>query len=129
MATQANSAVTNGAPKAPQTESRLYSTAHPPDLSVLADICSRQTGVHKYPSASAVERNIPIYDCKSLSGDDASVQDEWYDALLKGPGVIVLKNMYQDLARIERVNAAFERIIEREKAGQKTDHFGVGGKK
>lgn len=110
-------------------ESRLFSSSSPPSVSTLAKLCSRTTDVARYPSASDVQKNIPIYDCSALNIEVAIIQDEWYDILLKGPGVFVLKNMYQDVSVIERANVALEAIIASERGKQNGDHFAAGGKK
>lgn len=110
-------------------ESRLYSTSKPPRVSTLEKLCFRTTDAARYPRASNVEKNIPVYDCTKLDIEDAVVQDEWYDILLKGPGVFVLKNMYQDVSVIERANVALEAIIARERGKQNGDHFAARGNK
>ncbi|KAI9661889.1 MAG: hypothetical protein M1821_009129 [Bathelium mastoideum] len=57
------------------------------------------------------------------------LQDEWHHILISGPGVVVLKHMYTDLALISSASAAFERIASSERANSKTsgDHFDATG--
>ena len=109
--------------------SRLYTLDHLPKVSSLADVCDETVGNHNYPLACDVQNNIPIYDlAKHDSGKTAAnrLQDEWYDILANGPGVFVVRNLYQDQPLLDTVNGVFRQIIEREKSNTKSDHFGHG---
>ena len=122
-------ATPNGNTQYHEVESRLFSATASSSVSSLARLCLRTTPPDRYTRASSIQKNIPVYDCSVLSLDDPVLQDEWYDILLKGPGVFVLKNMYPDGCIIEEANKALEVIIEREKGKQAGDHFAAGGKK
>ncbi|KAJ5915232.1 hypothetical protein N7454_011127 [Penicillium verhagenii] len=100
-------------------------------------ICSRTSDTSSYPLACAVERNIPIYDLGALdagltAGTISQLQDEWHHILNLGPGVFVLRDMYQP-ARYRHVlsasNEAFDRIIARERESNTSqgDHFAASG--
>ncbi|TKA66536.1 hypothetical protein B0A49_07481 [Cryomyces minteri] len=106
---------------------RLYSVSTPPSLSAFHELCSQTASPETYPLASSVQKNIPIYDASSLSLTSA-LQDEWYDILLHGPGVFVLKNAYPDPSILHAANRAFSAIIAREAASSKGDHFAAGGR-
>lgn len=125
-----------------------------PDLDEFKKICSRSVEEGKYPQASSITHNIPIYDAHQFNPWDSTatnvLQDEWYDILSGGPGVFVLKNMYSCQAQsgaaqgqgqgqgqdegyqptLEATNQAFQRIIDHERSAQPTkgDHFAAGGK-
>jgi ectoine hydroxylase-related dioxygenase (phytanoyl-CoA dioxygenase family) len=118
---------------------RLNRFNQPPSLVSFQKLCSQSTCAELYPHASAVASNIPIYDMPSLPTDAESidrVQDEWHHILLSGPGVVVLRHFYTDMALLERVNDVFSAIIDREEAaaaastngGSKGDHFAAAGK-
>jgi ectoine hydroxylase-related dioxygenase (phytanoyl-CoA dioxygenase family) len=54
----------------------------------------------------------------------SALQAEWHHVLFSGPGVLVLKNMYQDKSLLERVNQVYQTIIASEKENLgKGDHF------
>lgn len=132
---------TNGAmhgAKDSQTKSsaRLFD-ATSASLPEFQRLCGRPADRASYPLASAVEHNVPIYDASRFDPWDAAatsaLQDEWYAILASGPGVFVLKDMY-DRRRygptLAATNAAFQRIIDDERTSQtpKGDHFAAGGK-
>ena len=116
---------------------RLHQIQNPPLVAELQRLCSRTVCATDYPHCSSVHENIPIYNPQadqhqnfpSASGASA-LQDEWHEILLSGPGVFVLKSMYQ-IERsnlIERANTAFASIIASEKSKfTKGDHFSVSG--
>ena len=85
-----------------------------------------------YSSAVDVDKNVPIYDLAQYSSDDtatvAQLQNEWHHILKSGPGVFVLKRMYQNHQLLERVNEVFQKIIESERSSSKGDHFAGSGK-
>ncbi|KAJ5890078.1 hypothetical protein N7504_010888 [Penicillium tannophilum] len=106
-------------------------------LNDFKQICSRTVDTSTYPLACAVERNIPIYDLgaldAALTGATISqLQDEWHHVLHTGPGVFVLRDMYNP-ARYSHVlsasNEAFDRIIARERESNTSqgDHFATSG--
>lgn len=119
-----------------KTSARLFD-ATATQLQDFQRICSRTADPATYPLASAIRHNVPIYEATKFDPWDASatsaLQDEWYDILASGPGVFVLKDMY-DARRYEHTlaatNAAFQRIIDHERTSQtpKGDHFAAGGK-
>ena len=87
------------------------------------------TDCHRYPMADQVELGVLIYDADELLRSPAAARAELYDALLVGPGVLVVRNLIQDHDVIDRASEIFERIIEREKAGggAQGDHFAKPG--
>ncbi|KAL5365189.1 hypothetical protein BJX96DRAFT_181464 [Aspergillus floccosus] len=118
------------------SRSRLIEPASP-SLDEFKQICSQTTDKALYPLAQTVEKNIPVYDVSqwtTITPELATrLQDEWYDILSTGPGIYVLKGMYQPNQYGETLaatNTAFQHIIEQERAGTapKGDHFAAGGK-
>lgn len=95
-------------------------------------LCSQVTQLDAYPYAQAVEQNILIYDgdhLKSLLAQDtsqATLKRELAKALKDGPGVLIIKGAYDDLAVIDRTTTIFQEIVAEEKSGSdgKGDHFG-----
>ena len=95
----------------------------------------RRTALAAYPHAAAVEENILVYDCdqvRALASDPVALralQAEWGQALLDGPGVVVLKRAVADMACLEQVNRVFHALIaEQHASGQAGgDHFAKPG--
>lgn len=106
-------------------------------LEEFKQICSRTIDVATYPLASAVEKNIPIYELSplehNLTGATISqLQDEWYHILHTGPGVFVLRDMYSRKkysSTLSASDASFNRIIAHERATNTSrgDHFAAAG--
>ncbi|KAJ6172050.1 hypothetical protein N7470_001117 [Penicillium chermesinum] len=116
--------------------SRLYPAASI-QLEDFKRICSRTVDTSTYPLSASVEKNIPIYDLAALQANltgttISQLQDEWYHILSNGPGVFVLRDMY-DATRYKATllasNASFNRIIahERENHTARGDHFASAG--
>lgn len=144
-------AINDAAPRRPGTWLRAQDCR----LDDFRALVSRNTDPADYPHADSVERNVLLYDSERLrattdpapgpeadSGGDPSadpeaaaaadrrrVQAEFARALLDGPGIIVLKRAFADLAVVDRVTDAFSALIESERAAGVThgDHFAKPG--
>lgn len=116
----------------PPIRPRLFSADKPPSLEEFKNLTTQSKPGH-YPLAETIEANVPIYslpEFSNLSSDQRSaLQDEWYDILLSGPGVFVVKHLYKNIPLLERVNSAYANIIEEEKkrSGKRGDHFAGSG--
>lgn len=135
--TKPNKMTTTNGTNRTNNSTRLFN-AESPRLSDFQQICSRIVDPAEYPLASSIAHNIPIYEITKFDSANPSttstLQDEWYDILATGPGVFVLKGMY-DPAKYEQTltatNESFERIITRERndpTKPKGDHFAASGK-
>lgn len=84
-----------------------------------------------YPQAEEVEQNVLVYDSERLrtARDRETVQDELVRALLDGPGIVVLRRAFPDLAVVDRASDAFNALIEEERAAGVAhgDHFAKPG--
>ncbi|KAE8374565.1 hypothetical protein BDV26DRAFT_36625 [Aspergillus bertholletiae] len=127
-------AILNGSHKT--VPSRLFHI-DTPNLEDFKQICCRTTDTSTYPLAASVDQNIPIYDARTLDLQDTdlttNLQDEWYHILSTGPGILVLKGMYdpaQYAETLHTTNNAFTSIVTRERASATTkgDHFAASGK-
>ncbi len=98
-------------------------------------VVSRHTDPADYPLAAAVQSNVLIYDCdalRRLSSSAASLralQAEWGTALMRGPGLVVLKRAVNDLDTMEQVNGVFRELIAEQHASGRAggDHFAKPG--
>ncbi len=87
------------------------------------------------PLASAISKNIPIYDCASLSGalvpgeKRSALKAEIATNMLSGSGVFVLKHAFTDTGVIDAATEVFKEIIAKEKSskGAGADHFAADG--
>lgn len=114
---------------------RIWYTEADCDLEEFASVASQKTELADYPHASAVEKNILIYDggafIKSAASPDGrkAVLAEICDAFSSGPGVVVFKHAYRDLSVIDGATALFSAMID-EQHRQNTgggDHFAKPG--
>jgi len=118
------------------TASRTSGWLSAADCSVddLAALVGQQTRLSDYPYADGVESNVLIYGEKlraavgTASGRTA-VQAELMRALSDGPGIVVFKRAFGDLAVVDRATEAFLAQIAAEKAAGTAggDHFAKPG--
>lgn len=121
--------------KAAARAARVYLRAEECRVEDLAALCAEQVALADYPFAADVQKNVLIYQCDSLRaviGDAAeqrALMAEWADALLNGPGVVVLKRAETDLAMLDAATAMFFGLIEEQnRAGTGGgDHFAKPG--
>jgi ectoine hydroxylase-related dioxygenase (phytanoyl-CoA dioxygenase family) len=96
---------------------------------------SETTEIADYQHVDAVEQGVPVYDSATVRRAIASadgreeVEGELVRALTDGPGIVVLKRAFDDHAVIDRVTAAFDAMIEDERAAGTApgDHFAKPG--
>ena len=96
---------------------RIYRNADDAKVVDLQSLTARNTRLSDYPLAVAVEKNVLVYDCKALrpvlanAADRRAIMAEWADALLTGPGVVVLKGAERDHAMIDQASDVFRALI------------------
>ncbi|KAL3470166.1 hypothetical protein BJX99DRAFT_267649 [Aspergillus californicus] len=122
----------------PPITSRLFHKEASVNLEDFEKICSRTTDPATYPNASAIHHNIPIYETTTHDPtnqpETTALQDEWYHILDSGPGIFILKNMYDPKKYTQTLNAtntAYSSIIQTESSKTETkkgDHFATAGK-
>ena len=89
------------------------------DLAALAD---RETRLADYPLAQEVSARVLVYDGDAVRAAAASpgtrraLLAEWADALMTGPGVVVLRRMFLDGDMLDRASDAFRSIIDAQRA-------------
>ena len=87
------------------------------------------------PMATAIEKNIPIYDCSALSDclpsgkKREALKKEIGNNVLTGSGIFVLKNAYADTGIIDETTEIFKQIIAEERRSKESgaDHFAAAG--
>jgi ectoine hydroxylase-related dioxygenase (phytanoyl-CoA dioxygenase family) len=120
---------TTANPGASQPAARLQlSDCRVEDLAVIVQVDTRAAD---YPLASSIARGIVLYDCATLCAkrvDRDALMAEWARVWREGPGVLVLKNVFEDLGVLNRVSAHFQAFIEEgRKSGTGADHFAKPG--
>ena len=104
-------------------------------LSELKSHVEVKTQLRDYKFASAIEQNVLVYDCERLSERifdreaRREVMAELCRALLIGPGIVALKNMYPDTSIVDRVSKVFWQIIDeqRSRGEAKGDYYAKPG--
>ncbi|WNM31999.1 phytanoyl-CoA dioxygenase family protein [Streptomyces sp. Li-HN-5-11] len=101
------------------------------DLDAFRTLVEQATDLADYPHASAVERNVLIYDSERLraAGAGRAVQAELVRALDEGPGIVVFRAAFPDPRVVDRATAVFDALIAEQRASGATagDHFAKPG--
>lgn len=106
------------------------------DLSLFSTLCSQATDPAAFPHAADVVENIAVYSGDQLreiargrsdNGEhEALLKAEFALCLKDGPGILVIRNAYEDLSVIDECTQILRRIVEQEKSNGRGqgDHFG-----
>lgn len=107
------------------------------DLSAFRELVEESTDLADYPHASAVERNVLVYDSARLRASvaatdrdgHADVRAELVRALADGPGIVVLKGAFPDPSVVDRLGEVFDALIAEQRAAglDAGDHFAKPG--
>jgi ectoine hydroxylase-related dioxygenase (phytanoyl-CoA dioxygenase family) len=93
------------------------------------------TDPRKHPLADSVDRNVPLYDgerLRALAKDPEGrheLQAELARTFADGPGIVVVKRAFADLAIVDRATDVFNSLIADQRASGATagDHFAKPG--
>ncbi|GAB2330725.1 phytanoyl-CoA dioxygenase family protein [Streptomyces griseoincarnatus] len=100
------------------------------DLDAFRALVEQSTDASSYPLASAIERNVPLYDAERLAlADRRTAQAELVRALADGPGIVVVRGAFSDTSVVDRTTAVFDALIAQQRASGATagDHFAKPG--
>ena len=105
------------------------------DIDDFASTIDRTANPADYPHATAVEKNVVIYEAASVVAAAASpdgrkaILAEICDVFARGPGVAVFKHAYTDKTVIDKATSVFDAIIVDEKTAKVGggDHFAKPG--
>ena len=114
---------------------RVYLSADRVWLDDLAALAQTETALEDYPLAAEVASRVLIYDCDAVRRAIATPDGrraqlaEWADALMTGPGIIVLRRAFADLAPVDAASEVFRTIIDEQHATNTGggDHFAKPG--
>jgi ectoine hydroxylase-related dioxygenase (phytanoyl-CoA dioxygenase family) len=104
-------------------------------LDDLAALASTETRLEDYPYAAEVASRVLIYHCDAVRRVVATPEGrrallaEWAEAMMTGPGVIVLRRAFADLAPVDAATDVFRAIIAEQHATNTGggDHFAKPG--
>jgi len=105
------------------------------DLEEFRALAEKTTALADYPTASAVDKNVLIYNAgkvmvsASTPEGRRAVLAEICGAFGEGPGVVVFKHAYEDTSIIDRASEIFDAIIEEQHRTSTGggDHFAKPG--
>ena len=114
---------------------RVWLSEEACDLDDFRSLAEKAIVLADYPSASAVEKNVLIYNSRKVMAAAATAEGrravlaEICEAFGEGPGVVVFKHAYEDTAVIDRASTIFDAIIEEQHrtASGGGDHFAKPG--
>ena len=98
------------------------------DLDSFRALVEQETDPTDYPQASAIVRNVPVYDADQAEAD-REFQAELVHALAEGPGIVVFRGAFPDPEVLDRATAVFDALIAEQRAAGATagDHFAKPG--
>ncbi|MFG2026544.1 phytanoyl-CoA dioxygenase family protein [Streptomyces sp. NPDC048825] len=98
------------------------------DLDSFRALVEQDTDPTDYPQASAIVRNVPVYDADQVEAD-REFQAELVHALAEGPGIVVFRGAFADPEVVDRATAVFDALIAEQHAAGATagDHFAKPG--
>ncbi|SOS33213.1 phytanoyl-CoA dioxygenase [Pseudomonas syringae group genomosp. 3] len=98
-------------------------------LEDFARLCEQQARLADYPLCAEMVSNVPIYQAQALrNAERQEVLEELHRVFRDGPGVVVVRQAYPDLAVVDRQSSVFAAIFAREAAtGMAADHFAKAG--
>lgn len=101
-------------------------------LDDLVAVVQQPTDAGAYPYADTVEQGVLVYGERLRAAPDTErrlVQGELVRALTDGPGLVVFRGAFADLAVVDQVTRSFEEIVEdeRQRGGAVGDHFAAPG--
>jgi ectoine hydroxylase-related dioxygenase (phytanoyl-CoA dioxygenase family) len=104
-------------------------------LEELANLARTETSLADYPNAAEVRSRVLIYDCDHVRKRAANregraeILAEWAEAMMTGPGIIVLRRAFADTAPVDAASDVFRAMIADQHATSSGggDHFAKPG--
>ena len=118
-----------------QRAARVWLAPEACDLSDFVRQTSRTTEPGLYPFAAEIVSNVPVYDgdavrrCAGEGSSRAELLAEWAEAMLTGPGIIVIRRAFADAATVDAASEVFFAMIAEQRASGAAagDHFAKPG--
>lgn len=104
-------------------------------LEAFTALIDRAATAADYPLAAEIVSDVPIYDgaairaAAKIPAERREMMAEWAEAMLNGPGIVVLRGAFEDLAPVAAATKIFFEIIEEQHRENKSsgDHFARPG--
>ncbi len=117
------------------SDSPVWLSEHGDRLDEFQSVMTAETDPRDHPRAVGIDHGVPVYTGdrfeNSISDPDESrsLQAELVHALLDGPGIVVVKGAFGDLAAVDRVSDVFRQMIADQRASGSVvgDHYAVPG--
>ena len=113
---------------------RYFFNADEINLSEFSALCSQTVSSEDYNFSSDIQQRVVIYEgdnVRSLISTPQALdlKTELHHCIKEGPGVVVVRQAFQDMKVIDRATEIFQEIIDEEKtSGQnRGDHFAKAG--
>ncbi|MFK3972084.1 phytanoyl-CoA dioxygenase family protein [Pseudomonas sp. NPDC087358] len=111
---------------------KLFASAGDINLQLFAALCEQSVDVAQYPHAQEVGSRVLIYRADTLRNamqhDRRTLMSELHSLFRDGPGVMVVRDAYPDLAVVDRHSEVLRQIIADEAARiVRADHFAKAG--
>ncbi len=104
------------------------------NLSEFASVCSQTVSSADYYFASDIQQRVVIYEGERIqtlinTQQAFDLKSELHHCIKEGPGVIVVRQAFQDIKFIDRATEIFQEIIDEEKISKehRGDHFAKVG--
>ncbi|MGH6798671.1 MAG: phytanoyl-CoA dioxygenase family protein, partial [Roseiarcus sp.] len=97
---------------------RVWLSQESCDLDAFRRTVERSVDGADYPFSRDIVSNVPVYDGLEARAAAASPESrkelmvEWVEALTGGPGIVVIRGAFADLAAIDQANSHFWAIID-----------------
>lgn len=110
----------------------LFATSRDIDVRAFAAVCEQRVNAAEYSHAQEVVNQVVIYHADALRSaalhDRRGILSELHGLFRDGPGVMVVRDAFPDLAVVDRQSEVFRQIITDEAARVvRADHFAKAG--
>ena len=110
----------------------LFATSRDIDVQAFGALCEQQVDAAEYPHAQEVVSRVVVYDADALRTaalhDRLGILSELHRLFRDGPGVMVVRNAFPDVAVVDRHSEVFRQIIIDEATRVvRADHFAKAG--
>ena len=104
------------------------------NLSEFTSVCSQDVSSEDYNFASEIQQKVVIYEGERIqtlinTQQAFDLKSELHHCIKEGPGVVVVRQAFQDIKVIDRATELFQEIIDEEKTSDqhRGDHFAKVG--
>ncbi len=116
-----------------RAQSKRFHNDQDISLAKFKALCEQQPNKTDYPLAASIEKQIPIYSADTLresieQGNQLTYQSEMAKVLETGPGVLVIKQAFDDVTIVDQMSQVFQQLLVEQSHLKAADHFATAGK-